>query len=155
MPVDIDRWDPPEKVEVDYSNQPAMSDLVNSVIALLGPGEPEMVPTEYGERERVRFDHLVVFNSQGGIADVFEDYAIFQASLLPQVKGRPVTVGKLRRPGQGYELLKMTKPIKEKVRDALFAANLLTDDDGLPDKHERRVKAEAKTRQVVDDDAGF
>ena len=156
MPVDTSLWDPPERKEIDYSDQPAMGDLVNTVLALLGPGEVEKVPTEYGERKRLRLEWLVVFNSEGAIAGVFEDYAIFQASLIPQLEGRPVTVGKLKRPGQGYELISMTDAVKEKVRDALFAADLLTDDDGLPDKHERRVKAEAATRSVkVDDDGGF
>ena len=110
--------------------------------------------TTYGVRDKVELDHLVVFNSQGKIAGVFPGFGFFQASIQSQVRGRPVTVGKLKRPGKGYELVPSAQNVKEIVRDELIAAGLISDDDGLPDQHERRVKAEAATAGG-DDDGGF
>ena len=153
MPINMDAWDPPEPRNFD--DEPKLADLVNTVVALLGPGEPVPVETTYGVRDKVELDHLVVFNSQGKIAGVFPGFGFFQASIQSQVKGRPVTVGKLKRPGKGYQLDPSKGNVKEIVRDELIAAGLISDDDGLPDQHERRVKAEAATRPVEDDDGGF
>ena len=152
MPINMDNWDPPEPRNFD--DEPKLADLVNTVVALLGPGEPVPVETTYGVRDKVELDHLVVFNSQGKIAGVFPGFGFFQASIQSQVRGRPVTVGKLKRPGKGYQLDPSKGNVKEIVRDELIAAGLISDDDGLPDQHQRRVKAEAATR-VEDDDGGF
>ena len=154
MPINMDDWDPPEQVAPNYDDEPKMADLVNNVMAMIGPHAPEdYVSEKFGERQLVRLDHLVVFNSQGQIAGVYDDYAVFQNSLFGQLEGATIRVGRLKRPGQRYELVPTPK-LKPRVRDALIAADLIGDDDGLPSRHERQVKAEAATRPVDDDD-GF
>ena len=102
-------------------------------------------------------DHLVVFNSAGGRWRTFiADYPVFQQSLQGRLRGAAVRVGRLKRDGQGYVLERLDEGRKERVRDALMAEHLIGDDDGLPSRHEQRVKAEAATRAVrEDDDGGF
>ena len=112
-----------------YGN-PRVSDLLGRVVAALMP-EPDRVKSdkwsqdEDGKLAVIRLKRLLVFSRNGDIT-AYPDYLFFQARLRRTVENRPITLGRLVRPEQAYELEPLPPKLLNKAAQRMIDEGWMT-----------------------------
>ena len=108
-------FDPPAPTKVGSSDTPRVSDLVGFVVCAVNGKEDTVFSQQYGELDVVKLDRLVVFDSDGN-GTPYPGFTIFQ-SILREQMCRPVTIGRIKRPGNAFVLEQVPNALRDKVAD--------------------------------------
>ena len=107
-----------------YGN-PRVSDLLGRVVAALLPEADRVKSDKWAQDEDgrlpvIRLKRLLVFSRDGTIT-AYPDFILFQAVLRRTVQDRPITIGRLVRPDQAYELEPLPNKLLSKAATRLIA----------------------------------
>ena len=130
----FDHLDPPPGPYDGNGNyqagNPRIADLVGRVVAAIGPKPARVNSAQWGDPEDGKLavqilDRLLVFNRRGQIAE-YPHYLIFQSRLRKTLNGRPITLARLVRPEQAYELVPLPPALRAKAAEKLVAEGWMT-----------------------------
>ena len=147
-----DRWgslDPPQAVVPPRAGWPRMVELVGRVVAALGPVEDEVYSDRWGDQDVLRLRRLIVFDRSGQPTE-HRGYIIYQSRLRKAISGRPVTIGRIIRPEQAYELETIGSVLRDRAAQVLIDEGWMLDDGRLPADGPHPAAASASER-VVDE----